>query len=192
MNAVQDARPQYLLALGQLEKLFAVITPAELDRPTPCEEFTLRQLLNHVVGGIHRFAYMGEGGHAEDVLAGIQDPSDEGWPAVLARAGARATAAWADDAKLGRPTFAPWGEVPGGMVVGGYVMEATTHAWDIAKSLDNGFVLDDGLAHTALAFAQVALPAESRVEGVPFAKVQAVAEDADVHTRLAAWMGRTV
>ncbi len=72
MTAVQDARPQYLLALDQLEKLFAVITPADLDRPTPCTEFTLRQLLNHVVGGIHRFAYLGEGGRAEDIVAAIE------------------------------------------------------------------------------------------------------------------------
>ncbi|MFJ8624218.1 TIGR03086 family metal-binding protein [Kitasatospora sp. NPDC093550] len=192
MNAVQDARPQYLLALGQLEKLFATITPADLDRPTPCTEFTLRGLLNHVVGGIHRFAYMGEGGRAADILPGIEDPSDEGWTDALARASARATAAWADDAKLARPTFAPWGEVPGGMVVGGYVMEATTHAWDIARSLDNGFVLDDALAHTALGVAQAVLPPESRVEGVPFGTVQPVAEDADVHTRLAAFTGRAV
>lgn len=35
MTAVQDARPQYLTALDQLEKLFATITPADLDRPTP-------------------------------------------------------------------------------------------------------------------------------------------------------------
>ncbi|MER7770413.1 TIGR03086 family metal-binding protein [Kitasatospora sp. NPDC096140] len=191
MNAVQDARPQYLLALAQLEKLFAAVTPADLDRPTPCSEFTLRRLLNHVVGGIHRFAYMGEGGRAEDIVPAIEDPSDEGWPAALARAAGRATAAWADDAKLGRPTFAPWGEVPGGMVVGGYVMEAVTHSWDIATALDNGFVLDEGLAHTALAVAEMVLPPESRVEGVPFAEVLPVAEDADIHARLAAWMGRT-
>ncbi|GHF58291.1 TIGR03086 family protein [Kitasatospora xanthocidica] len=190
MNAVQDARPQYLLALDQLEKLFATITPADLDRPTPCPEFTLRQLLNHVVGGVHRLAYMGEGGRAEDILPGIVDPSDEGWPAALGRARARVAAAWADDAKLGRPTFAPWGEVPGGAAVGGYVMEAVTHTWDIATSLGNGFVLDDGLAHTALGIAQAVLPAEGRGEGVPFGAVRPAAEDADVHTRLAAWLGR--
>ncbi|MFD5466253.1 TIGR03086 family metal-binding protein [Kitasatospora sp. NPDC127059] len=190
MSAVQDARPQYLTALGQLAQLFAAVTPADLDRPTPCEEFTLRQLLNHVVGGVHRFAYLGEGGRSQDIVPAIEDPSDEGWPAALARATARATAAWADDAKLGRPTFAPWGEVPGGMVVGGYVMETVTHSWDIATALDNGFVLDDALAHTALAVAELVLPPASRVEGVPFGAVRPASADADVHTRLAAWMGR--
>ncbi|MFB7907509.1 TIGR03086 family metal-binding protein [Kitasatospora sp. NPDC059146] len=190
MNAVQDARPQYLAALGQLAQLVAAVTPADLDRPTPCDEYTLRQLLNHVVGGIHRFAYMGEGGLAADILPGIEDPADDGWPAALARAAARATAAWADDAKLGRPTSAPWGEVPGGMVVGGYVMETVTHSWDIATALGNGFALDEGLARTALAVAELVLPPEGRVEGVPFGAVLPVAEDADVHARLAAWTGR--
>ncbi|MFE4514295.1 TIGR03086 family metal-binding protein [Kitasatospora sp. NPDC056783] len=192
MNAVQDARPQYLTALDQLEKLLATITPADLDRPTPCAEFTLRLLLNHVVGGIHRFAYMGEGGSALDVEAAVEDPSDEGWPAALDRARARVTAAWADDAKLTRPTTAPWGEVSGAMAVGGYLMELVTHSGDIATSLGRGFALDDDLARAALAVAEFALPAERRVPGVPFGAVRPVAEDADVHTRLAAWTGRTV
>ncbi|MGW2371964.1 MULTISPECIES: TIGR03086 family metal-binding protein [Kitasatospora] len=190
MSTVQDARPQYRTALAQLERLFAAVNPADLDRPTPCDEYTLRQLLNHVVGGIHRFAFIGEGGRAADILPGIEDPSDDGWPAALARAAARATAAWADDAKLGRPTFAPWGEVPGAMAVGGYVMEAVVHSWDIAVALDGGFALDDELAHTALAVAELVLPPESRVDGVPFGAVLPAAEDADVHARLAAWMGR--
>ncbi|MFJ7246594.1 TIGR03086 family metal-binding protein [Kitasatospora sp. NPDC098652] len=190
MNAVQDARPQYLAALDQLAQLVGAVAPADLDRPTPCEEYTLRQLLNHVVGGVHRFAYMGEGGHAQDVVAAVEDPSDDGWAAALDRARTRVTAAWSDDAKLGRPTFAPWGEVPGAIAVGGYVMELVTHSWDIATALDNGFALDDDLARTALAVAELVLPPESRVAGTPFGPVQPVADDADVHARLAAWMGR--
>ncbi|MFD4654109.1 TIGR03086 family metal-binding protein [Kitasatospora sp. NPDC058444] len=191
MTAVQDPRPQYLTALDQLEKLLATITPADLDRPTPCTEFTLRRLLSHVVGGIHRFAYMGEGGRAEDVVAAVEG-SDEGWPAALDRARTRVTAAWADDAKLGRPTAAPWGEVPGAAAVCGYLMELVTHSGDIARSLDNGFALDDDLARTALAVAESVLAAGPRAPGAPFAAARPVAEDADVHTRLAAFTGRTV
>ncbi|MFJ6380557.1 TIGR03086 family metal-binding protein [Kitasatospora sp. NPDC092039] len=192
MTAVQDARPQYQTALDQLEKLFATVTPADLGLPTPCTEFTLRQLLNHVVGGMHRFAYMGEGGRAGDVVAAVEDPSDEGWPAALGRARARVTAAWADDAKLGRPTVAPWGEVPGAIAVGGYLMELVTHSWDIATALGGGFALDDDLSRTALGIAQSVLPDGQRPPGGPFGDVRPVAEDADVHTRLAAWMGRSV
>ncbi|MBV2153849.1 TIGR03086 family metal-binding protein [Kitasatospora sp. SUK 42] len=193
MNAtVQDPRPQYLLALGQLERLFAATTPADLDRQTPCTEFTLRELLNHVVGGVHRCAYMGEGGRAEDIVVGIEDPSDEGWSAALSRASARAAAAWADDTKLGRPTFAPWGEVPGAAAVSGYLMEAAAHAWDISRTLDGEFELNEDLSHAAMAFAELALPPEIRGGHLPFGQPQPVAEDADIHTRLAAWLGRKV
>ncbi|MQS12081.1 TIGR03086 family protein [Streptomyces kaniharaensis] len=192
MTAHQDPRPQYFRALDQLEKLVAEITPDLLDRPTPCEEFTLRQLLGHIVGGIHRLAYMGEGGRAEDVVAATGVLPDDAWPAALQRARARVEAAWADDAKLNRPTFAPWGEVPGAAAVGGYVMEAVTHSWDVAQALGTGFPLDDALAHTALAIAEMVLPAERRGGEVPFAEVRLVAADADVHTRLAAWLGRAV
>ncbi|MFD0278585.1 TIGR03086 family metal-binding protein [Kitasatospora sp. NPDC127111] len=192
MDTTQDPRPLYQLALGQLEKLIAEVTPDALDRPTPCTEYDLRQLLGHVVGGVHRFAYIGEGGRAEDVVAATGDLPDDGWPAAFARARARATAAWADDAKLDRPSFAPWGEVPGRAAVGGYVMETVTHSWDIARSLRSGLALDEQLAEAALGIARFVLPAENRGGPVPFGEVRPVPADADTYARLAAWLGREV
>lgn len=192
MDTTQDPRPLYLLALGQLEKLIAEVTPQALGRPTPCTEYDLRQLLSHVVGGVHRLAYMGEGGRAEDVVAATDELADDAWPAALGRARARAVAAWADDAKLDRPTVAPWGEVPGRAALGGYVMEAVTHSWDIARALDSRLALDEQLALTALAVAEAVLPAEYRGGPVPFGAVQPAPAGADAYTRLAAWLGRAV
>ncbi|AUY51891.1 TIGR03086 family metal-binding protein [Streptomyces sp. CB01881] len=192
MNTTQDPRPPYLLALGQLEKLIAEVTPETLGRPTPCTEYDLRQLLGHVVGGMHRLAYIGEGGRAEDVVAATGDLADDAWPAAFDRARARVTAAWADDAKLDRPSFAPWGEVPGRAAVGGYVMEVVTHSWDIARTLGSGLALDEQLAEGALAAATAILPAGNRGGPVPFGPVRPAPADADATTRLAAWLGREV
>ncbi|MFJ8430345.1 TIGR03086 family metal-binding protein [Kitasatospora sp. NPDC094019] len=192
MDTTQDPRPLYLLALGQLEKLIAEAAPETLDRPTPCTEYDLRTLLGHVVGGIHRLAYMGEGGHCEDVPATTGELPDDGWPAALDRARARVTAAWAEDAKLDRPTFAPWGEVPGRAAVGGYVLETATHAWDIARALGTALPLDERLAETALGVARAVLPAEPRGGAVPFGPVRPAPADADAYTRLAAYLGREV
>ncbi|MEU6232453.1 TIGR03086 family metal-binding protein [Kitasatospora sp. NPDC047058] len=190
MDTTQDPRPLYLLALGQLEKLIAEVTPDALGRSTPCTEYDLRQLLGHVVGGVHRFAYIGEGGRAEDVVAATGDLPDDAWPAAFARARARATAAWADDAKLDRPSFAPWGEVPGRAAVGGYVMEVVTHSWDIARALRSGTALDEQLAEVALGIALAVLPADRRGGPVPFGEVRPAPAGADAYTRLAAWLGR--
>lgn len=191
-DTTQDPRPLHLLAVGQLEKLFAEVTPQDLDRPTPCAEFDLRQLLSHTVGGLHRLAYLGEGGQAQDVAAATGGIPDDGWPAALQRARARVEAAWADDAALDRPTVAPWGEVPGRAAVGGYVLEAVAHSWDIARALDSTLPLDEVLGGAALGIARSVLAPERRGGEVPFGEVQPAPADADVYTRLAAWLGRTV
>ncbi|MGW4895679.1 TIGR03086 family metal-binding protein [Kitasatospora sp. NPDC004240] len=192
MDTTQDPRPLYLLALGQLEKLFAEVTPESLGRPTPCTEYDLRGLLSHTVGGIHRLAYMGEGGPAQDVAAATGELPDDAWPGALARARARVETAWADDAKLDRPTVAPWGEVPGRAAVGGYVMETVTHGWDIHRALGGERVLDERLAEAAFGIARFVLPPENRGDGIPFEAVRPVPEDADAYTRLAGWLGREV
>jgi uncharacterized protein (TIGR03086 family) len=185
-----DPRPLYIRALDQLEKVFAGITPAELDRPTPCTEFDLRALLSHVIGGIHRIAYVGEGGRALDVAAAVGEIGDTDWSGALARARARAIAAWADDATLDRIAEVPWGAVPGRIALGGYVMEAVTHTWDIAQVVAPDTDLDEELALVSLNIAQMVLPAGQSREGMPFAPQQDAPADATPYTRLAAWLGR--
>ncbi|MFB6891766.1 TIGR03086 family metal-binding protein [Kitasatospora sp. NPDC056327] len=192
MDTTQDPRPLYLLALDQLEKLFAEAGPEHLDRPTPCPAYDLRALLGHVVGGIHRLAYVGEGGRSEDVVAATGDQPDDGWPAALGRARARVTAAWAEDAKLDRPAAAPWGEVPGRAAVGGYVLETVTHSWDIARALGTALPLDERLAEAALAVALAVVPAEPRGGAVPFGPVRPAPAGAGAAARLAAHLGREV
>ncbi|MEV6973889.1 TIGR03086 family metal-binding protein [Kitasatospora sp. NPDC093806] len=192
MDTTQDPRPLYLLALDQLEKLIAETGPENLDRPTPCSEYDLRALLGHVVGGIHRLAYLGEGGRSEDVAAMTGELADDAWPAALDRARARVTTAWAEDAKLDLPAVAPWGEVPGRAAVGGYVLETTTHAWDIARALGSTVPLDERLGEAALAIALAVVPTEPRGGAVPFGPVRPAPADADAYTRLAAHLGREV
>jgi uncharacterized protein (TIGR03086 family) len=186
-----DPRPLYLRALDQLEKVFAAVTPADLDRPTPCTDYDLRELLSHVIGGIHRCAYVGEGGRAMDLFPGVGQVDDTDWPGALSRARARATRAWADDATLDRVVEVPWGTVPGRIAMGGYVMEAVTHSWDIAQVVTPATALDEELALAALGIATTALPADRDRTGLPFGPLQEVPADADAYSRLAGWLGRT-
>ncbi|MFF7457343.1 TIGR03086 family metal-binding protein [Kitasatospora sp. NPDC008115] len=192
MDTAQDPRPLYQLALDQLEKLFSEAGPEKLDRPTPCTEYDLRALLDHVVGGVHRLAYTGEGGLSNDVAAATGGVPDDGWPAALGRARARVTTAWAEDAKLDRPTSVPWGELSGREAVGSYVLETVIHSWDVARALGTDHTLDEALGEAALAIALAMMPAEPRGGAVPFGPVQPVPAGAGAYTRLAAHSGRTV
>ncbi|MGW8398076.1 TIGR03086 family metal-binding protein [Streptomyces lydicus] len=187
-----DPRPQFLSALEQLEKLVSGLDPALLDRPTPCDAYDLRGLLGHTVGAIHRIAYIGEGGRGLDLPAAAGRIADHDWGGAVGRARARAAAAWADDDKVDREFEVPWGVVAGRFALSGYVMETVTHTWDIAQVIAPEAELDEDLARMAFTLAQKILPAEPRGGDVPFAEVRPVPDDADIHRRLAAWLGRDV
>ncbi|GAA1952085.1 TIGR03086 family metal-binding protein [Kitasatospora viridis] len=187
-----DPRALYTRSLDQLAMVFAGVTPADLDRPTPCTEYDLRTLLGHVVGGIHRIAYVGEGGRALDLAATVGEIDDTDWSGALDRARARVAAAWSDDATLDRVVDAPWGEAPGRLVLTGYLTEAVTHTWDIAQVVAPAEALDEELALISLGMAQQVLPADGDRTGSPFAALRAVPAEADAYSRLAGWLGREV
>ncbi|MFI9048174.1 TIGR03086 family metal-binding protein [Streptomyces sp. NPDC053427] len=191
MNAF-DPRPQFLKALDQLENLLSDLDPALLGRSTPCDAYDLRGLLSHVVGAVHRVAYIGEGGRGMDVPAAAGVIADTDWAGALGRARVRAAAAWADDDKLDREFEVPWGVCAGRIALGGYVMESVTHTWDIAQVIAPEAELDEELAHMAFTIAQKVLPAEPRGGRIPFAAVRPVPDDADIYLRLAGWLGRAV
>ncbi|GAA2280499.1 TIGR03086 family metal-binding protein [Kitasatospora cystarginea] len=192
MDAAFDPRPLFLRSLGQLEKLLTSLAPAHLEKPTPCQEYNLRMLLSHTIGAIHRIAYIGEGGRGMDLPAQVGEVADTDWTGAAARVRARATAAWAEDAKLDREVEVPWGLATGRIALSGYVMETVTHSWDIAQVIAPEAELDEELALAALGIAQQVLPADRRGPEVPFGAVQPVPADADAYTRLAGWLGRSL
>ncbi|MGW7575891.1 TIGR03086 family metal-binding protein [Streptomyces sp. NPDC054765] len=187
-----DPRLLFLRSLDQFEELTATVPPLLLERPTPCAEFDLRALLGHVVGAVHRIAYVAEGGRALDLYPQVDFVADDDWPGAVARARTRAAAAWADDAVLERMVEMSWGTMPGRAALNGYVMEVATHTWDVAQVLDTPAQLDPAIGEFAMDIAQRALPADGRGPHVPFGPVRQAPPDADPYTRLAAWTGREV
>lgn len=186
-----DPRLNLALALDQVKLLTFTIEPELLDRPTPCTEFDLRALIGHLVGAVHRIAYIGEGGRGLDLPAASGAIEDTGWPGAVSRAKDRLAAAWADDAKLQMEVEVPWGFVPGFAALGGYVMEVATHTWDLAQVVHPDAPLDPEIAECALPIAMRIVPADIRADDdLPFGEVQTVLADADPYTRLAAWLGR--
>jgi uncharacterized protein (TIGR03086 family) len=157
----------------------------------PCDQYDVRALLSHTVGGLNRIAIVGEGGDALTIPARADGVPDDGWLAAYQAAAARARAAWADDAKLDALVEVPWGKVPGRIAVSGYVQEITVHGWDLAKATGQPTELDPEIASWVLAVAQRILPPEPRGgEDIPFGPVVPVPPDASAYARLAAWLGR--
>jgi len=191
MTNTTDPREIHQRAVAQTESIVAAIVPAQFGLPTPCDQYDVRALLSHTVGGLNRIAIVGEGGDALAIPARADGVPDDGWLAAYQAAAARARAAWADDAKLDALFEVPWGKVPGRIAVSGYVQEITVHGWDLAKATGQPTELDPEIASWVLAVAQRILPPEPRGgEEIPFGPVVPVPPGAGAYARLAAWLGR--
>ncbi|MFI7344453.1 TIGR03086 family metal-binding protein [Streptomyces sp. NPDC050085] len=190
MTGTPDPRPLLERATAQLARLIGGVQPGQYELPTPCDEFDVRRLISHVVGGTRRIAVVGEGGDGLAVPSFAEGIAD-GELAQRYEAGRiEALKAWQDDARLDAEVTVPWGSVPGRAALGGYVLETTTHSWDLWEALGRPGSLDPELAGFALAVARQALPAERRGPEVPFGEVVAAPQEGGPYGELAAWLGR--
>ena len=169
-------------------------TPAgEMGAPTPCTEWDVRALLNHVIGTLWlaegllsdqapRYPIAPGGLPATD-LAG-DDPA-----AAYAEASTAALAAAAAGDALTRVHVTPFGEMPGSGLAGAVTLDILVHGWDLAKATGQPTDMDGRLAAHVLSFAAEALATpESRRGGIG-APLPA-APGAPVTSRLAAFLGR--
>lgn len=186
-----DPRPVYARATEQAAALIETVRPEHLTAPTPCAEFDVRALLGHIVGGTRRIAVVGEGGDGMAVGPTAAGVADDGWAAAYDEVRVRVLKAWESDERMTSPVRVPWGEVPGHAALSGYVMEIVTHTWDLAEAIGHAGGLDPELAEYALGTARAVLPdSRPRDAQTPFGARRRAPEGADVHTELAAWLGR--
>jgi uncharacterized protein (TIGR03086 family) len=169
-------------------------TPAnDLEAPTPCSEWDVRALLNHVIGTLWlaegllsdqppRYP-MVPGGLPPADLAGA-DPA-----AAYAEASAAALAAASAGDALTRVHVTPLGEMPGPGVAGFTTLDILVHGWDLATATGQPADLDGRLAAHVLDFAARALGTPESRAGRIGPAVPAPA-GAPVTSRLVAYLGR--
>ena len=189
---MNDPREIFSRAAAQTESIIAAVRPDQASLPTPCTDWEVRTLVSHMAGGVIRIALVGEGADALSIppFADLGDQPAGEWAATYRAAGARATAAWADNAKLDALFAVPWGKVPGRVAVAGYVREVLAHGWDLASATGQETELDPELGAYALEISRRSLP-ESGREDIPFGPVVPAPPGAGVYAQLAAWLGRT-
>ncbi|GAA2397441.1 TIGR03086 family metal-binding protein [Actinomadura vinacea] len=186
---IHDPRPLFALAVGQAEQQVAAVRPDELGNSTPCADYDVRALVGHMVAVLHKLAGVGTGRDVSDVADVIDDVADTGWISAFSKARGEVERVWTDDAMLDRMVTLPWATLPGRVALDAYTHEFTVHSWDLAHATGRLSELDPELAVQALeAFPRFA-PPETRSEQSPFGPVVAVPDDADVYTRLAAYLG---
>jgi len=174
-----------LTQLGQLAPLLGAvvgrITPDQLDRPTPCAEFTVRGVLEHMIGGATMFAaaYRGKTPAEPDLGDVLADfgPTLEDLGAAISAPGA-----------LDKTVAAPFGEVPGETFARFVVLDGLVHGWDMATATGQAYDPSDELVTAVSAFANQAL--DPLRDGTTFADAVEPAADASPIERLVAYTGR--
>ena len=182
-----DIVEQYERALAQAGQIVAGVSPDQFGSPTPCSEWDVRTLLEHVVGGNWNSAATAEGtppqrGGTADLLG--DNPAE-----AYQRSAEAAKRAWREPGRLDQLYEMPMGMRPGRAVVSVRLLETITHGWDLARATGQAPAFDDALVQAALAVAHANLGGE-RPPGFPFAPAVEVGEDLPAIDRLAAFMGR--
>jgi uncharacterized protein (TIGR03086 family) len=180
---------RFASAMAEFDRRVRAVRPEQWHNPTPCTEWDVRALVNHLVAEQLWAPLLLDGATVEDV--GDRFDGDQ--------LGADPVAAWASAAVAAREAFAAPGALRrfvelsyGRRPAEGYCQEMTldltVHAWDLARGIQVDERLDGELVSDVLAFIE---PQVEQLAGTGmFAPPVAVGDDADSQTRLLALLGR--
>jgi uncharacterized protein (TIGR03086 family) len=166
-----------------LEDVIGHIRPDQLDNTTPCANFTVRGVLEHMIGGATMFAaaFRGESAvepDSTDPLTAI-GPALENLMTAMHQPGA-----------LDRTIDAPFGQVPGEAFARFVVLDGLVHSWDIATATGQTFNPPDALVAEVDAFAHQTL--DPLRDGDTFVAAVEPPATATPIEQLAAYTGRRV
>ncbi len=174
--------------LAGTDQVIAGVGDDQWGLPTPCPEYDVGALVDHILGWARPFAAGANGEEFEG------DPSDHHRgddPAGEFRAAAaRIVAGW-EEHGFDRQVSLAGGESPAATAFNMTVMEYLTHGWDLATATGQPTPWSEEQAADVLARAEKTLPAQYRGEGMPFGPIVDVPDDAPAADRVAAFMGRT-
>jgi uncharacterized protein (TIGR03086 family) len=167
------------------------ITDDQLALPTPCDQWDVRALLNHLLGTLALGqALLSDNPPAVAMGPGELPASDlvGDDPHKAYRVGVERLLDAASGDALDRVHATPLGDMPGPILGGFTTLDILVHGWDLATATGQSGVLDGHLAETLLAFARQTITADSRAPRI--GPEIPVASDATATERLVAYLGR--
>jgi len=175
-------------AFGAVAGVIGNIRADQWSAPTPCTDWTVRQVVDHLTGMNRVFAAL---------LAGEppppRPPADrvEDDPVAAYRDSAAALlAAFGRPGVLERAYHGPLGTATGAERLRIRLYDLLAHGWDLARATEQPFDVPDDLAGQSLAFARAQLTEQARPGR--FGPAQVAAERAPAIERLVAFLGRPV
>ena len=184
-----DLADVHARALAATRQKVAGVPDDKWDAPSPCEGWTARELLNHIVSGNYWVGPLVEGKTIEEVGDRYDGDVLGDDPLGAYDASAReAAAAFNADGAMERPVAVSYGPVPGEVYAGHRFIDVLIHGWDLAKATGQDTSLDPDLVQAC--WDVVTPQAELLAGSGAFGSTVDVGDDADLQTRLLALLGR--
>lgn len=175
-----------------VSRLVAGVADSELAGPTPCPEYAVADLLDHIRGLAMAFrdAARKDLGPTTDTAPAPAGPSlPAAWREDLPLLLGELAEAWKDPSAWTGTTRAGGVDLPGEIAGAVAVDELLIHGWDLARATGQEYVPDEAALRAAHAFL-LAAAQEERGEGGIFAPVVPVPDDAPLLDRAVGLSGR--
>jgi uncharacterized protein (TIGR03086 family) len=163
----------------------------ELDTATPCDEWNVRRLIDHLLAGQQMFA-SGPSGGTITPPAGPPPELVGDDPASQYEQARKATInAYAQPGVIAGTVKGGGGEVPAAQILGVAFCDQLVHGWDLARATGQDATMPPDLVAVAWQLLEGRIPDEARGQGRSFKAAVLAPEGASDQDRLIAYCGRT-
>lgn len=173
------------LALDYIEG----VGPTQWNLDTPCSEWDVRSLVNHITAGNRWVGALAHGGRIEQIGEAFGGDLLGGDPVAAFRASMDEACAVFEAPGAMEETFhLSYGDAPGALFASRRFVDVLIHAWDVAVATGQEATLDDALVHRCY---DIVEPAKDDIAKSPaFGPRVEVDDDADTQVKLLALLGR--
>jgi uncharacterized protein (TIGR03086 family) len=179
MDVIDSLEQTFTHAQGVIDK----VEEHQHRDKTPCEEWTVRDLLEHMIGVVAGLGAAAGGGPPEPFVLAA-DPA-----AQFRGAAAAALAGWRTPGVLDRVVDGGPGPMPGRVLAAINVLDTATHTWDLATATGQPAELPEPVAVAAMEASQRIVSPQLRPGR--FGPELAAPAGASTTERLVAFLGRT-
>ena len=179
----QDPAMLYERAVAGTRKVLANVQPDQWGNATPCSEWNVRQVVNHIVGAANRIATLLQGQafeRQEDYVG--NDPLAAFDEATRAAIDVAKQPGALDQSVTLRT------ETPAELFVSNQFLDMLVHGWDIAASTGYDRTIDPELAEECWAYTQLML--DRFRGGTAFAQPHEVKPESSIQDKLLGALGR--
>jgi uncharacterized protein (TIGR03086 family) len=145
-NSFEGIIDRFIRASADFETKLRTVRAGQWAWPTPCTQWNVRHLVNHMTRGNLSYGYLADGGTAAEFMR-LRDADALGADPVgaYARSVHGCAGAFSLPGALQRILDYPLGRVTGQQALAVRTTDGAIHAWDLARAIGADDALDTGL-----------------------------------------------